>query len=99
MVAEHPDVIECAAVGVAGEHGDDECLAFVIVRDPASFDPAELVRFLAPRMPAYMVPRYVEVVDGDFPRNETSMRVRKYELRTRGLSDRSWDRQAAGSSL
>jgi crotonobetaine/carnitine-CoA ligase len=99
MVGEHPGVIECAAIGVAGEHGDDECLAFVIARDPERFDPAELIQFLAGRMPHYMIPRYIEVVDGDLPRNETSMRVRKFELRSRGLSDRSWDRQAAGISL
>ena len=84
---------------MAGDHGDDECLAFVIARDPANFDPAELIGFLASRMPHYMIPRYIEVVDGDLPRNETSMRVRKFELRSRGLSERSWDRQAAGVSL
>ncbi len=50
-------------------------------------------------MPHYMVPRYIEVVDGDLPRNETSMRVRKVELRARGLSDRSWDRESAGITL
>jgi crotonobetaine/carnitine-CoA ligase len=99
LVGEHPGVIECAAIGVPGEHGDDECLAFVIARDPEAFDPAELISFLAPRMPAYMIPRYIEVVEGDLPRNETSMRVRKYELRSRGLSDRTWDRVAAGVTL
>jgi carnitine-CoA ligase len=49
-------------------------------------------------MPRYMVPRYVEVVDGDLPRNETSMRVRKSVLRERGLSARSWDRESPVSS-
>ena len=33
-----------------------------------------------------MLPRYVEVFD-DFPRNETSMRVRKNELRARGVTE------------
>ena len=64
----------------------------------ATFDPAELIRFLLPRMPRHMVPRYVEVVDGDLPRNETSMRVRKSVLRERGLSARSWDRETPVSS-
>jgi crotonobetaine/carnitine-CoA ligase len=99
MVGEYPEVIECAAVGVAGDHGDDECLAFVIARHPATFDPAGLIGYLATRMPHYMIPRYIEVVDGDLPRNETSMRVRKYELRERGVSSRTWDRQAAGVEL
>ena len=98
MVSEYPDVVECAAIGVRTAHGDDECLVHVLVADPATFDPAELIRFLLPRMPRYMVPRYVEVVDGDLPRNETSMRVRKSVLRERGLSARSWDREAPVTS-
>ena len=98
MVSEHPDVVECAAIGVRTVHGDDECLVHVLVSNPATFDPAELIRFLLPRMPRHMVPRYVEVVDGDLPRNETSMRVRKSVLRERGLSARSWDREAPVSS-
>ncbi len=99
MIGEHPDVIECAAIGVTGEHGDQECLAFVIVREPETFDPAELIRFLVPRAPGHMVPRFIEIVEGDLPRNETSMRVRKFELRARGLSDRTWDREEAGVTL
>jgi crotonobetaine/carnitine-CoA ligase len=98
MVSEYPDVIECAAIGVRTAHGDDECLVHVLVAHPATFDPAGLIRFLLPRMPRYMVPRYVEVVDGDLPRNETSMRVRKSVLRERGLSARSWDREAPVTS-
>ena len=90
MVSEHPDVVECAAIGVRTAHGDDECLVHVLVRDPSAFDPAELLRFLEPRMPRHMVPCDVEVVDGDLPRNETSMRVRKSVLRERGLSARAW---------
>jgi crotonobetaine/carnitine-CoA ligase len=39
-----------------------------------------------------MVPRYVEVVD-DLPRTEASLRVRKHELRQRGVSDSVYDRE------
>jgi crotonobetaine/carnitine-CoA ligase len=99
LVAEYPDVIECAAVPVPAVHGEDECLAFVLVRDPATFDPAALIEFLVPRMPRYMIPRYIEVVDGDLPRNETSMRVRKFELRQRGVTAATWDREAAGVTI
>jgi crotonobetaine/carnitine-CoA ligase len=92
-VMEFQGVIECTAVGVRTELGDDEVLAAVIVRDPAAFDPEALIDFLTPRMPTFMVPRYVEVLD-DFPRVETSGRVRKHELRARGISPSTWDRQA-----
>ena len=91
-VMEYPGVVECAAVAIQTPLGDDEVMAAVIVHEPESFDPAALVAFLEPRMPKFMVPRYVEVMD-DFPRNETTGRVRKHEMRARGLSDQTWDRE------
>jgi crotonobetaine/carnitine-CoA ligase len=93
FVTEHPGVVDCAAVGVRTELGDDEVLVHVVAHDPATFDPADLIAFLVPRMPRFMVPRYVEVVD-DLPRNETSARVRKAEVRARGLTPTTWDREA-----
>jgi carnitine-CoA ligase len=93
LVGEHPAVVECSAIGMRTEHGDDEVMVALIVRDRSSFDPAELLRFLDPRMPKFMLPRYVEVFD-DFPRNETSMRVRKHELRDRGVTADTWDRES-----
>jgi crotonobetaine/carnitine-CoA ligase len=64
----------------------------VIVRDPATFEPAALIDYLEPRMPRFMLPRYVEVVD-DLPRTEASMRVRKHEIRARGVTDATYDRE------
>lgn len=92
-VVEFPDVLECAAAGMRTPLGDDEVLVQVIVRDPATFDPAALIAFLDERMPRFMVPRYVDVVD-DFPRNATTGRVRKHELRERGILPTTWDRLA-----
>jgi crotonobetaine/carnitine-CoA ligase len=92
-VLAHDAVIECTAIGIRTEHGDEEVMACVIVHDPASFDPAELLAFLEQGMPRFMLPRYVEVLD-DFPRNETTGRVRKSELRARGVTETTWDREA-----
>jgi crotonobetaine/carnitine-CoA ligase len=78
---------------VRTQHGDDDVMVALIVHDRDAFDPIELMRFLEPRMPKFMLPRYVEVFD-DFPRNETSMRVRKHELRARGATGHTWDREA-----
>jgi len=94
MVAEHPAVRECAAIGVPAALGEDEVMVAVIVDDAEAFDPAELLEFLTPRMPRFMLPRYVEVVD-ELPRTEASMRVRKHELRNRGVRATTWDRDAA----
>ena len=56
MVAEHPAVRECAAIGVPAPLGEDDVFVAVIVDDAAAFDPAELLAFLEPRMPRFMLP-------------------------------------------
>jgi crotonobetaine/carnitine-CoA ligase len=91
-VAQHPSVRECAAVGVRTEFGDDEVMAVVIV--DRGFDPAELLAFLEGRLPKFMRPRYVTVVD-EFPRNATTGRVRKSELRAAGVTPTTWDALAS----
>ena len=52
-----------------------------VARRGAALDPAELIRFLIPRMPHFMVPRYVRVVD-ELPKTPTQ-KVQKHVLRTR----------------
>jgi len=94
FVLEYPDVADVAAVGVPAEHGEDEVFVLVVLKEGVDFDPAGLIAFLEPRMPRYMIPRYVEVVE-DFPRNETSMRVRKHEIRARGIGPGTWDRESS----
>jgi len=89
---EHPDVLECAAVGVRTALGDDDVHLAVIAKDPATFEPAGFVEFLVQRMPRFMVPRYVTVMD-DLPRNTTTRRVRKNELRALGVGPATFDRE------
>jgi crotonobetaine/carnitine-CoA ligase len=91
-VLAYPAIRDCAAVGVRTVHGDDEVLVAVIP-DGGSLDPQRLLVFLEGRLPAFMLPRYVAVVD-DLPRNATTGRVRKADLRALGLEATSWDRLA-----
>jgi len=91
-VSEYPGVGECAAVGVRTELGDEELLVAVIPEEEATVDPAELVHWMEGRVPAFMIPRYVDVVD-ELPRSETTGRVRKEPLRDRGVTSGTWDRQ------
>jgi carnitine-CoA ligase len=88
----HPDVLECACVGVPSELGEDEVKIFVVPMDGRSVDPAQLVSFLEERLPHFMAPRFVEVV-AELPKNQT-LRIQKFELRTRGNTARTWDREA-----
>jgi len=92
-VLAYPSVRECAAVGVRSPLGDEEILVVVIPEPGASFDPAGLMDFLAANTAPFMIPRYVDVV-ADIPRSETTGRVRKQDLRDRGLPSSAWDRMA-----
>lgn len=90
----HPAVREAAAVAVPSEHGEDEVLAAVAPVLGWSIEPAELLAFLLPRMPHFMVPRYVRVLP-ELPKTPTQ-KVQKNLLRADGVTADTWDREAAG---
>ena len=86
----HPDAVEVAVVGIRTDLGDDEVFAAVEVADPAAFDPAAFHEWASQQLSRFMVPRYVEATAA-LPRNATTMRVLKAELRRRGVTDATWD--------
>lgn len=90
----HPDVKETAAIAVKSEFAEDEVMVVVRPVEGRSVDPEALLRHLLPRMPHYMVPRYVRVVE-DFPRTPTQ-RVQKHLLRKEGVTADTWDRDRSG---
>ena len=97
-VNDHPEVVECAAIGVPSEYTEDEVKVCVVRTAGSSLTEAQLVEFLVPRMPRFMVPRYVQFVDA-LPKTEGTMRTRKFELRAEVLDERTWDREAAGITI
>jgi carnitine-CoA ligase len=68
-----PSVREAAAIAVKSNIAEDEVRAVVAIKEGERFDPAELIAFLLPRMPHFMVPRYVRIVDA-LPRTPTANR-------------------------
>lgn len=96
-VAAYPDVQEVAAFGVASTDGEEEVMVVVAPRPGKSVDPAALIAFLVPRMPHYMVPRYVRVAQ-ELPKTTTN-KIQKVALRAEGVTADSWDREAAGIRL
>lgn len=97
-VNSHPAVLESAVVAVPSELGEDDVKAVIVLQPGASLEPAELIGFLIPRMPRFMIPRYVEVVDA-LPKTEATLRTRKMSLRPGALNSRTWDREQAGIVL
>ncbi|HJQ57800.1 MAG TPA: hypothetical protein VJ890_12880, partial [Vineibacter sp.] len=57
-------------------------------------DPVELLGFLVPRMPHFMVPRYVRVLPV-LPKTPTQ-KVQKHLLRSDGVTADTFDREKAG---
>ncbi len=89
-----PGVQAAAAVAVAGDGGEDEVLAVLTPQAGVTLDATALIRFLEPRMAAYMIPRYVRVVSA-MPLTPTQ-KIEKHVLRSQGITADTWDRQRAG---
>ena len=90
----HPAVREAAAVAVPAEDGEDEVMAVLSLLPDATLDPAELIEFLRPRLAHFMIPRYVRIMP-DLPKTPTQ-KAEKHRLRDAGITDDTWDREAAG---
>ena len=86
----HPDVREAAVVAVPSDATEDEVLAVLAPVEGRSIDPAAVIAFLEPRLPAFMIPRYIRVVDA-LPKTPTA-KVEKHVLRAAGLTSDCWDR-------
>ncbi|MEZ5811805.1 MAG: AMP-binding protein [Rhizobiaceae bacterium] len=80
----HPDIAECAVVGIPAEIGEHEIMCFLSMRDGAAFDPAALAAWCTRQMPRHHVPRFWKQVAG-FERTP-SQRIRK-DLLDRGRGD------------
>lgn len=100
IVNSHPDVKESAAIGVkseAGKYAEDELMVLVIAEKGKKIEPEKLLSWLEPRMPYFMIPRFIRFVDS-FPKTGTQ-RTQKNKLREQGVTKNTWDMVAAGYKL
>jgi crotonobetaine/carnitine-CoA ligase len=93
VINEYPGVVESAVVGVPSELGDEEIKACLVVRDKTGFDYLDFLRFCEERLPYYMVPRYVELVD-ELPKTPTQ-KIQRHVLKSRGVG-KAFDAVKAG---
>ena len=89
-VMQHPDVMECAVVGVDSEWGEQEVMAFVVVKPSRQLEEAALDEFLSGRLAEFMRPRFIELVE-QLPKTPTE-KIRKGVLRERGRGSGTWAR-------
>jgi crotonobetaine/carnitine-CoA ligase len=92
-----PQVREAAVIGVPSEFSEDDVMAVVVPVEGQTIDCAALIHFLAARMAYFMVPRYIRITN-ELPKTPT-LKVRKTELRSDGITADTWDREAAGIVL
>lgn len=90
VINTHPAVLESAAFGVPSELEEEELDVAVVRRPGASLDPAALAAYCQECLPAFMVPRFVELVD-ELPKTPTG-KIEKHELRRQAVTSRTWDR-------
>jgi crotonobetaine/carnitine-CoA ligase len=95
-VDDYPGVLECAVVGVPSELVEEEVKVTLVSSSENPVQPRELIEFLTERLPAFMVPRYVEILE-QLPKTPTE-KVRKELLRESG-SEGIWDRERQGEAV
>ena len=93
IINQHPDVFECAVYPVRSEHGEDEVMVSLVLKPERTVGPEVIVAFLEPRMPRFMVPRFIDIVD-TLPKTPTG-KVKKHLLRDAGITASSFDRDLA----
>ncbi len=76
VLNQHPSVFESVVVGVPAEVGEEDVKAFIQLKPGLRVDPEELFRFAADRLPAFMVPRYLEFIE-DIPRTSNQKAQRR----------------------
>lgn len=91
---QHPMVEQVAVIGVPAEvaGGEDEVKACVVLKKGTALEPQALIDWCEARIPAFMVPRYIEFLD-DLPKTP-SEKIQKKKLREDGITDKTWDRLA-----
>jgi crotonobetaine/carnitine-CoA ligase len=88
----HPAVAESAVIGVPSDIGEEDVMAVIVPRAGAQLQPEELIEHCATRMAAFMVPRYIRLVE-QLPKTATE-RVQKFRLRHMAVPEGVWDGQA-----
>jgi len=81
VLARHPDVLECAVIGLPSARWGESAAAVVVAKAGASLDAAQVLAFCQGKLARYKQPRVVEFVD-QIPRNPTG-KVLKRVLRER----------------
>jgi len=82
VVAGHPGVLECAAVGVPDRQAGEAVMLFVVKKDP-NLTQQDLMKYCAEQLTGYKKPRYIEFRD-ELPKTNVGKILRR-ELRDQAM--------------
>ncbi len=90
----HPAIKDVAVHSVPSDVGEDDVKITAVLQPDIALTPEELCEWSVDKVPYFALPRYIEFRP-DLPRNPVG-RVLKYQLRDEGVTEETWDREAAG---
>jgi len=96
-IMKHPAVRQVSVHAVPGEFSDDDIKACIVLAQNGRPPMDDLFRFFKRTLPYFAIPRYVEFMDS-LPANAVG-RVRKEDLRRRGVTTSTWDLEALGLTV
>jgi crotonobetaine/carnitine-CoA ligase len=97
VLLEHPGLSAAAVYPVPSELAEDEVMAAIVLKPGHTVEAAELMSHCEPRLAYFAIPRYLDFLD-ELPLTENG-KIRKQELRRRGVTPSTWDRERAGYRL
>lgn len=91
LIAEsHPDVVECAAFGVASEYTEEDVMIVALRRAGTALSARDLLAHFRQHAPRHIVPRYIEITDTHLPRTPTE-KISRSALKRRGTGTATLD--------
>ena len=78
-LVQHPAVLEAAVIGTEDADGLTKTKAFVVLKDGATADEAELKAFVKDRLAPYKYPRFIEFL-AELPKTATG-KIQRFKLR------------------
>jgi crotonobetaine/carnitine-CoA ligase len=88
-VSAHPAIGECVVLAHPGRDGEDDIRLVAVLKPGPTLEAPHLFQWLEERLPKFMLPRYIELVDV-LPRGGTN-KVDKSTLMRQGLGAKVWD--------
>ena len=92
VALQNPGILECAAIAVPGELGEDDIKLCARLVDGAQLTHTQIAEFLGANLPRAMTVRYVEIFTA-LPKTQTE-KVQRAALRKqgeRGMTPQTWD--------